>query len=481
MQRILGTLSGRRHVGFLAACVCARLLSAAVPALCQVDKTHDLPSPGQVADVTCASDAAESYALYLPSAYTPARRWPIIYFFDPGGHGRRPIELYKDVAEKYGFIFAGSNTSRNFSSDQSKSVNLIWQDTHMRLALDEHRMYASGFSGGARVAGMMGLSCPDCGIAGIIANGAAYPSNRSAAKDNLLYFFAVGDQDFNWPEIITARREREEKGLPYRARVFPGRHQWAPADVMEDAVQWLVLKAMQSGALASDAAFIDRIFQQTQSDAADAEKKKDAIAQLAAYRSLVADFVGLKDVKDPTAKLAALKPSAELKAALKGEQEQIAEQYSLEREISPKVHAYVEGTAQDLDALRISVVQAMAGLKDQAARAKPEAKRLIFRRAFDGLWVEGIETGQQELQARHFEKAENCFSLLKQVSDDPWPVLLLADTHAAEGNKKQAIKDLQEAVKRGLKDPETIASDSQLQVLKTDPEFQKLLAGMKGN
>ena len=98
-----------------------------------------------------------SYALYLPTAYAPAKVWPIVYFFDPGGRGRRPVELYKDVAEKYGFVIAGSNNSRNFSPDQSKSVNAIWLDTHLRLALDEHRIYTSGFSGGARVAGAMAL------------------------------------------------------------------------------------------------------------------------------------------------------------------------------------------------------------------------------------------------------------------------------------------------------------------------------------
>ncbi|HYM78678.1 MAG TPA: hypothetical protein VE377_22095 [Candidatus Dormibacteraeota bacterium] len=480
MQRIVGTLCARSVVIFLLVTGAFVGLWASLTAVGQTEKAQDLPSPGQVADVMCATDSTESYALYLPRGYTPTKRWPIIYFFDPGGHGRRTLDLYKDVAEKFGYIFAGSNSSRNFSGDQSKSVNMIWQDTHMRLALDERRMYASGFSGGARVAGAMGFSCPACGIAGIIAHGAGYPSNRTGVKDNLLYFFAVGDQDFNWPEVITARREREERGLPYRVRVFSGRHQWAPTDVMEDAVQWLTLRAMQAGVFAPDAAFIDRVFQQTQRDAADAERKKDAIAQLNAYRSLVADFTGLKDVKEPAEKLAALKTSPDLKAALKSEQEQIASQIALEREISPKLQAYVDGSAQDLDTLRIDIVQAMAGLKDQATRSKSEAKRLIFRRALDGLWVEGIETGQQELQARHFEKAEYCFLLLKQVSDDPWPVLLLAETHAAAGNKKQAIKDLQEAIKRGLKDPEAIESDGQLQGLKTEPEFQRLLAGMKG-
>src|SRR5215469_3952404 len=61
----------------------------------QTQKPAELPSPGLIADVVCASDATESYALYLPSTYTQSKRWPIIYFFDPAGRGRPPPDLYK--------------------------------------------------------------------------------------------------------------------------------------------------------------------------------------------------------------------------------------------------------------------------------------------------------------------------------------------------------------------------------------------------
>jgi dienelactone hydrolase len=449
-------------------------------AFSQTQKQADLPSPGQIADVTCASDAGQSYALYMPSAYTDQKRWPIIYFFDPGGRGRRPLELYKGIAETYGFILAGSNNSRNFSSDQAKAVNAIWQDTHARLALDEHRSYASGFSGGARVAGAMALSGPPGQIAGVIAHGAGYPSNKSTSKDDLPYFFAVGDQDFNWPEVINIRREREEQGSPYRVRVYSGRHQWASAAVMEEAVQYMNLEAMRAGTLAPDAGFIDRLLDKVNTEAAVAETKKDPIAQLSAYRALVADFRGLRDVKQAADKLIALQQSPALKAALKSEREQMSEQYKLEQEISPKIAAVADNSTADSPALRLEVRQQLGALNDQAKHSKNEQRRLISSRAFSGIFVGAMEDGQQQLAARHFEKAESYFELMRQVSDDPWPVLLLADTHAAAGNRKLAIKDLQEAVRRGLKDRAVIESDPQLQSLKGEPEFQKLLAGLEG-
>jgi dienelactone hydrolase len=434
---------------------------------------------GQVVNVVSATDSTQSYSLYLPSIYAPSKRWPMIYFFDPGGHGERPVELYKDIAEKYGFIFAGSNNSRNFSSDQAASVNAIWQDAHLRLAIDEHRTYVSGFSGGARVAGAMALNCSQCQIAGVVAHGAGYPSGKPNTKDHLLYYLAVGDRDFNWPEVVSVRREREDKGLPYRVRVYSGTHQWAPADVMEDAVQWFILHSMQSGDVPRRPEFIEQSFQALQTRAEDAEKRSDPLAQLAAFRSLVSDFAGLKDVKDFEVKLELLKKSPALKKALKQEHDQIEEQFALEREISPKLRAYVDGNSPDQTSLRVEIVQAMARLKDRSIHEKDEDKRLVYSRAFDDMHVEGIENGQQELQSRHFEKAETCFQLMAEVTDGPWPVLLLAETHAATGKKKQAIADLQQAVRRGLNDADAIESNRQFDVLKSEPEFQKLLADLR--
>jgi hypothetical protein len=464
----------RRHVAMVA-CVLLRAVSSAV---CQTDAVK-LPPPGQIVDVTCRADSTQSYALYLPSTYTTAKPWPIIYLFDPAGRGRRPVELYKDLAKKYGLILAASNNSRNFGPNESKSVNAIWQDTHLRFPLDVHLTYVSGFSGGARVAGLMALTCQQCQIAGVIAHGAGYPSNWSESDDKLLYFFAVGNQDFNWPEVMTVRRQREDGGLAYRVRVFAGPHQWAPAAVMQNAIEWLLLKAMQAGTRPPDPAFIDRMFHSAQDEAEDAEKKGDVIALLAAYRSLVSDFAGLRTSKEYESKVEVLKKSAALKAALKNERAEMADQSALENEVSTKMHAYVNGAAEDSITLGNDILQAMRRLAEDAEHSRNEMKRLVARRAFDELWVAGIENGQQELESRHYEKADACFDLMSKVRDDPWPVLLLAETHAAAGNRKLAIKDLREAVRRGLTDAAAIESNERLQTLKTDPEFQGLMADLQ--
>lgn len=93
-------------------------------------------SRGQIiADVRCADDATESYALYLPSNYTSERAWPVIFAFDPGGRGLNPVQRYQAAAEKYGYILAGSNNSRNGAwAVTQAAVSAMTKDVAARLS-----------------------------------------------------------------------------------------------------------------------------------------------------------------------------------------------------------------------------------------------------------------------------------------------------------------------------------------------------------
>ncbi len=439
-------------------------------------------TPGKVIDqVSCQADTFESYALYLPAAYTPARHWPIIYAFDPLARGRAPVRLYQEAAEKYGYIVVGSNNSRNFSLDAaSKSANAIWQDTHARLSLDERQVYTTGMSGGARVAGLVALRCTPCKVAGVIAQAAGYPATDAPTKkDNLNYFFSVGDEDFNWPEIMEIRRQREELGSAYRVQVFPGQHGWAPKEIVDDAVAWIHLKALQAGIQPRDPAFLEEFFSKIKVEAADAERKGDPIGELSAYRTMVSDFAGLENVTEFETKLAALKRSPALQKAQKQEQQQMEEQASLTADLSSKLAAFDQTSADQRLSLRADLIGGIRQLKSQAEHSKPE-RRLVMLRAFNDLCAQGIEAGQAQLEQKQFDRALSYFELMSETTpDEPWPALLLADTHASMGNKKQTLKDLREAVRRGFKNPDFLEHDPNLETLHGDPEFMNIVAALK--
>ncbi len=447
-----------------------------------VSPAPPLPRGQVIESVASVDDPAETYALYLPLNYTPDRPWPIIYAFDPLARGVVPVRRYKDIAEKYEFILAGSNNSRNFSlQESSKAASAIWDDTHLRLALDSRRAYTTGFSGGARMAGIIAFRCAPCRIAGVIAHGAGYPlGEQPTAKNSPIYFLAVGDEDFNWPEVVQVRRAREQSGLPYRAEVFHGPHQWAPTSVFEDAVVWIQLKSMQSGVQPRNNEFIDTQFTKTQAALSDAVDRGETLAQLGALQSLVSDFEGLKEVSSFRQKLTDLKVSPALSRALKQEDSAINSQQASSSVLFSELGQLETSSSEDRDQLRSLVVDQMVRLKHDAARAKSDDKRLPLVRAFSSVQASYIESGQAQFEQKHYDLAEFYFQIVSDVSpEEIWPVLLLAETSAARGNRKQAISRLRQTAKLGLNNPEAYQQNRNLQNLQNDPEYKTFLSELR--
>src|SRR5205807_357211 len=127
----------------------------------------ELPVGQVIDDVKCEADPAQSYALYVPSKYSPERAWPVIFAFDPGARGKNPVERFRAAAEKYGYIVAGSNNARNSSwQASSTAIRAMPSDVAARFSIDEKRVYTAGLSGGARVA--MEVALGTGGIAGVI-------------------------------------------------------------------------------------------------------------------------------------------------------------------------------------------------------------------------------------------------------------------------------------------------------------------------
>src|ERR1700682_2458350 len=128
-------------------------LATLITATLTVLTAQNLP-PGHIIDrIPCQKNDHQTYALYLPSTYSSTRTWPILYCLDPGARGRVPVERFADAAGKFGFIVAGSNTSRNGSlGPVQEAIQSLVADTTARFSIDPKRVFTAGLSGGARVA-----------------------------------------------------------------------------------------------------------------------------------------------------------------------------------------------------------------------------------------------------------------------------------------------------------------------------------------
>ena len=251
-------------------------------------RAADLPA-GQIVDsVECALDHTQHYALYLPSNYTPSRQWSVILAFDGGAHGRMPVERYRQAAEKYGYIVAGSLNSHNGPWEVSmKAAQAMTADVKARFSIDPKRVYTAGMSGGARVAMKIALESKQ--IAGVFASSAAFP-DEFIARLPFPVFGSAGTDDFNHLEMYQLDRRMTSA---HRVLYFEGGHTWLPAELAMQGVEWMELQAMKSGLRPRDTALLDSWF-------AERVERIDALKDnpdtLRTLIHLIADFEGLEDV-----------------------------------------------------------------------------------------------------------------------------------------------------------------------------------------
>jgi hypothetical protein len=446
-----------------------------------------------IASVVCLDDPAQSYALYLPSHYSRDRAWPVIYAFDPFARGRTAVEVYKDAAEKYGYIVVGSNNSKNGpATAQLGAAQAVWLDTHRRFAIDKDRVYTTGLSGGARVATSVALYCVSCAVAGVISQGAGYPimqGQKQPANDHFNYYAIVGDADLNYPEIMALRKKKDEAGAAFKVRVYPGPHQWAPPEIVEEAVEWLELKAMQAGKEKTDAAFVRRLFEKTQAEAAQAAQRGDTLNQYFAVRSLVEDFKGLEDIAAYQSQFSELKGSKVLKNAQRNQEREIEEQTALTATASSELAQLGAGPdAQFGPGGQVSSPDSQLNfgrhistvMSDLRRRANSKsADHLVCARAFSQLLIQGMEAGTDALREGRVALATAYFELMTEAApDQAWPPLALAEAQVRSGNRKAALKALELAIQHGLKHAQTLTQDPELQPLASDPAFQRMVQSL---
>jgi pimeloyl-ACP methyl ester carboxylesterase len=328
---------------------------------------QDLPRGVVIDDVTCAGDASQSYALYLPSTYSPGRRWSVLVGFHPGARGRAIVETYRAAAEQYGYIVVGSNNSRNGPWDVSAAaIKAIFPDVDARFPIDSQRIYLTGHSGGARVA--MQVALANKAIAGVIASSAGFPDSQPRSKVGFAVFGTAGIDDFNYIELRMLDRKLTS---PHRLAIFAGGHTLPPADVALEAIEWMELQAMKSGRRPRDEAFVDALLGKRRA-AIDAATGTRTVHLLEA---VVDDFKGLRDVSAEEQRAKDLAKDGDIRKALARERAFDDEESRMIGELAALEAALADGErrAQSLLSLRDRLAQ--LSQKATAAEESPERSR----------------------------------------------------------------------------------------------------------
>jgi len=172
VQRLLLLLGALAFGGMLQAAPPAASAAASPVLGASVTQFSRLPvqaGPAEVkARLHCIEDPGtlepgkDSFQLLVPKNYRSDEHWGVFVWISPSDSARVPQE-WEEVLAKRRLLFVGAlkaGNSRNIL-DRIRLAVCASAGMRERFQVDERRVYVSGFSGGGRVASMLGVAYAD--------------------------------------------------------------------------------------------------------------------------------------------------------------------------------------------------------------------------------------------------------------------------------------------------------------------------------
>ncbi len=428
---------------------------------------------GKIIDsVICQNQNTQSYALYLPSYYSPDKKFPCIYFFDSHARGPLPVKLYKDLAEKYGFVLIGSNVSKNgIEWDATNEVvKVLMDDSRARIDIDPQRIYTSGFSGGSRVASSVAIF--DGGVAGVIGCAAGFPTLENGLQNKFDYFGMVGNYDFNLTEMEKLDETLEQNGFAHQLLTFDGKHDWpAPAD-FQMALLWMQVNAMKENLQPKNDTLIIALKNDYDKRIAAAKSQGDVINEASLLWGISKVLNNLTDASAYKKRVTYLVYNNDYKNAIalqaQLQKEELNQQQILERQfIEQDLNWWTKRTAE----LNLSV-----------RRATTKQESQMNQRLLNFLGLIGYLDSDHALSGNDLTHAETYLKIYKMADpQNPDCSYLTAVYYMKQGNAQQAISSLNEAALLGYSEVSQLINDPSFNSLHDDAAFKNVVIKVREN
>jgi predicted esterase len=455
------------------------LLAQAAPAP-PASRPSSAPTPGQLVErIACPSDPSQTYTLYLPSGYTPGRRWPLLLVFDPRGRGTHAAALFRDAAERFGWIVASSDNTQSDGEwePNRRALAAMWPDVRRAYAVDERRIYAAGFSGGAMVAWVLARSAGE-GLAGIIAAGAPDPRDGTADPGRLAWFGSAGRLDFNFLEARQLDERMARAGIPHRLEFFDGAHQWLPAELAMRALGWLELLAMKDGRRTADPSLAAAIVAEDVAYGKALEGAGQLPDARRVYAAVAEHYRGVASVGEAEARARDLDAGQALEKARRAE----GRSDDRERELRTSSMRTLGRLASDDVPLGAELVTALNVGRLRASAEGTTYEARAAARVLESIFVQtSFYIPRQFEEKKEYARAAAALEVATAIHPDrPVVWVNLAAARAMAGRRKPALAALEKALEAGFRNAELLRTDVRFASIREAAEFAALVAKIGG-
>ncbi|HEX2203513.1 MAG TPA: hypothetical protein VHG91_09460 [Longimicrobium sp.] len=472
--------SGRSALRTLA--LAALLLAPAAPLGAQ----EPAFAPGRTTErVAARSDTTQKYAVYVPSAYSEARTWPVLVVMDPRGRALFALDLFREAAERHGWIVFSSYRTLS-DADTASDVNhraleAILRDAE-RLRVDPRRLYLAGFSGTARQGWTMAYGLQG-NVAGFIGVGGGFPGPDgiwrtllNGVQPPFAFFGASGGVDFNENEMFSADTVLDHTSLPHRVVRFEGGHTWFPKEVAAEAVTWMQLQAVKARLAPRDSALADSVFGARMAAARALEAAGETGDAYLQYRSAATDFAGLLDVTAAGEAAGRLERDGRVRRALERrralEKEVVrykiaAEEYAESLRDLPRMPA----DARTFARLRLAELKRQAADSTDREAARAAGAMLEFTYV-----VYAFYEPRRYLDRGDPARALASLRVAREIKpENPFVCWSFALAHAQAGDRDAAFRELECAERGAILTVAALEREPFLEPLRADARFGALL------
>ena len=439
-------------------------------------------APGAISErIACRDDPKQGYAVYLPSSYVATRPWPVVYLLDARGRARIPLDRFRGAAEELGWVLVSSFNTRSDTHDDpnTPALRAMWKDTHERLALDDRRVYLSGFSGGARASLAFALQAPTA-FAGVVGCGAGFPDENAPIRSLAFpYFGTVGDRDFNYYEMRALEQKLADAKAAFRIGYFEGGHEWPPAELAREALVFLEVRGMRAGLWPRDEALAARLYREDVDRARSLEASGRLDAALVRWSDAARDFDTLADVAEARSQAARLQKSDEARRQDREARKRDDRDRAALRRLSEKISQAF--AAPDLTAAGVLASELGVPALRQRAASSDAAERMSAERILATLRVQTrFYLPQRFLERQDLPRARLALGVASAIDpEDPIVDYDLACASARSGDAALALKDLDRALGKGFRNLDLLDTDEDFARIRDDPRFRKWVEDAK--
>jgi predicted Zn-dependent protease len=206
----------------------------------------------------------------------------------------------------------------------------------------------------------------------------------------------------------------------------------------------------------------------------DLESRREFYEAYQRNAALAKDFAGLKDVRAFESAAVELKKSRAVRDAINREKAIGERQARLEIQLNVLLARAIAGAEGALQAHEL--VRTIISLRSQSDQTQNESDRVVARRILSVFWVRLSQESSLDLEKGDYTRAALRMELMTEIRpDSPRVYYNLACAYARSGNKKRALKALDDAVTRGFSNLSKLQKDPDLETIRGDSAFQRIL------